>query len=186
MTDKPTGRHVEKPAELDEATKERIRQEEAFRAQLRAEQAAPAPEPPKPMRSFRLEAPAKAAPGAAKSTSNSGLGGVISLIIFGGLIYYFFFMPHGISTTSGQVTYSVTSSCPVDVTYTVSGVDTQQESGVRSGWTKTVDQSSLVNQLLAQLECEGGSVTATISKAGASPKSSSSNGDYTIASVSYP
>ena len=183
MTEKPTGRHAEKPSELDAATKERIRQEEEFRAQVRADQAAPAPATP--MRSFRLESPTKSAQTSPTPAAASGVGGLLSLMFFGGLAYYFFFMPHGINTTNGQVTYNVSSSCPVDVTYTVNGIDTQQESAVTSGWTKTVDQSSLLNQLTAQLQCKGGTVTATISGSGPA-KSSTSSGDYTIASVSYP
>ena len=180
--DKATGRHAPEAIELDAATKSRIRAEEVERAKVRAELAgtktpdlkAPAEAP----KSFKIQ---KSDP----KSNQQALRGLISLVIIGG-IWWWFAQPHGISTTSGQITYTITSSCPVDVTYTVSGMDTQQESKVPSGWTKTVPQSSLLNQLIAQLQCQGGTVTATISKAGETPKSSSSSGDYTIAQVSYP
>jgi hypothetical protein len=165
---------------LDEATKARIRAEEQYRAQMRAEAEPVNPPPPAPkqMRSFRLES---GSPGQGARAAR----GLLILAVAGG-VYWWLAQPHGVATIGGSVVYSVTSSCPVDVTYTTGGTDIQQESKVPSGWTKTVDQSSLTNQLSAQLSCAGGTVTASIARSGETPKTATSSGDYTIASLSYP
>lgn len=161
---------------LSDAEKARIREEEIERAKIRAEIASESAS--KPMRSGKLE---KGDP----KQNQQALSGLLTLFFIGGA-WWWLSQPHAVATTNVRVTYSITSSCPVDVTYTVSGLDTQQESKVPSGWTKTVQQSSLTNQLIAQLQCEGGTVTATVSAPGQAPKSVISSGDYTIASVAYP
>jgi len=83
----------------------------------------------------------------------------------------------------GLVTYTVTSSCHTNVTYTSDGGSTQQESDVPSGWSQTVAPGDFAI-ISAQLSCEGGSVSVSITHDGNVLKDATSQGDYVIASAS--
>jgi len=81
------------------------------------------------------------------------------------------------------VTYTVTSSCHTNVTYTSDGGSTQQESDVASGWSRTVTPGNFAI-ISAQLSCEGGRVSVSITQDGNVLKDATSQGDYVIASAS--
>lgn len=183
-SEKSFGRHSQRPEEvsptpapegLSETDKARIRAEEEYRAQVRSEQAAASAPPP--MRSFKLE---KGDPKQAQGL----VSGLLTLLALGG-VWWWLARPAGIGTTGGTVTYVVSSSCPVDVTYTVNGMDTQQEQGVPDGWAKTVPASSLTNTLIAQLSCNG-TVGVGIAGQRGPDKTATSSGEFAIATVSYP
>ena len=87
--------------------------------------------------------------------------------------------------SSGTFRYEVRSSCPVDVTYTSDGMNTEQVSKVQDGWLATATDPT-VAQVIAQLSCTGGAVTANIYQNGNLVKTATSSGDYTIAHAVYP
>lgn len=140
----------------------------------------PADTPPPPPTRLRLDDDA--------TSHRRQLAGllIIPLVLLGFWACDSFVSP-GMFTTAGgeRLTYSVSSTCPVDVTYTV-GREVQEESGVQSGWTRTVQSSDFANVLTGQLQCDDGTVTVTISGGRWGTKSEISNRTKTSAKVTYP
>lgn len=159
---------------LTDADKARIRAEEEYRAQVRSE-AQSSPLPPKP---------SKPTP-TIKQQLQQGLI-LLLVIVFAGVGFTWYFMSSGsrgltgvVNAASGTYRYEVTSTCPVDLTYS-EGSGTTQKLDTPTPWSLNV-QGVTTPQVIAQLKCEGGTVTAKILNGSAEVKSVTSSGDYAIA-----
>lgn len=166
MSDKPNG-------PLTEADKARIRAEEEFRQQLRAEAPqgkAPPPPAPKPALSTKQQLQQ---------------GGILALVILlVPVLMYFYFSRTGSSglagaTLGGTYRYEVDASCPIDVTYGTSN-GTEQRLQVSAPWSESATGVG-IPQVIAQLKCDSGSVTARILKGDKVYKEATSSGAYAIA-----
>ncbi|ULH17886.1 hypothetical protein MF271_23205 (plasmid) [Deinococcus sp. KNUC1210] len=82
-----------------------------------------------------------------------------------------------------ELTYSVTSSCPVDVTYSITGTRSEQVYNAPSGWTKHLNGLQQAPALGATLKCKNGRVTATVTPRKGIVHSFIATGDYAVALV---
>lgn len=170
------GRDSQRKPELSEADKARIRAEEEYRAQVRAKPVAPAPTRPV----LKPQPPVK------QQLKSAGI--LVLAMVLVPVLLYFYFANTGSSgltgianAASGLYRYEVTASCPVDLTYSSSG-GTEQIQDVSTPWSKDVSGVS-VPQVIAQLKCDGGDVTAKILNGSTVVKEGSSSGSYAIVHV---
>lgn len=174
------------PAGLTDADRARIRAEEEYRAQVRREVGGqdagtpgPAPRPAQPP-----TGPRKPPPTMKEQLQSGGiLAAVMLLTILGAWTYFSRTGSPGLTgvanAVSGEYRYEVTASCPVDLTYTTAS-GTEQVSRASSSWSQAVSGVG-VPQVMAQLTCAGGSVTARILNGGRVYKEATSRGNYAIA-----
>lgn len=115
--------------------------------------------------------------------SGAILAGVIFLTIGGAWVYFSRTGSQGLNTAlnavSGEYRYEVNASCPVSLTYSTSS-GTEQISNASRSWSRSVSGVT-VPQVIAQLNCEGGTVTARILNGSRVVKEATSQGSYAIA-----
>lgn len=155
---------------LSEADRARIRAEEAYRQEVRAQLSG-------------------TPPAADNTTANrrplTSLLILIPVVLLGFFACDSLLLPGVLNVGGGQhLTYAVSSTCPVDVTYTVGRV-TQQERAVTDGWTRTVQSTDLPHVLIGRLQCDG-TVKVTISGGRTGTRSTLSTGAHPSVRVTYP
>ena len=119
---------------------------------------------------------------------------VVLVLLLAGLLLFLYIVAQVGSTSTRSVgtrpmernvsvTYEVSgTACSASVTYSTSLTSTQQEASVPMGWTHslTIAAGNFV-QLMAQNNCDSGSVTATIKAGGRVVDSATSTGGFAIA-----
>lgn len=130
-------------------------------------------------------------PAKPKSKKTGAITTIIAIIVLAvaGYIYYTQDMGGDLSSLTSAKTYTVKyeikgSASEVDITYTNAEGGTAQESGVKLPWTYTFNgKAGDFVYISAQNQGSYGSVTVTIYKDNTNFKSTTSSGEYVIASA---